>query len=154
MAIEYISLSLNPRMTLYSRKSLYSCIQANQNHELLAEFEEALNTFEWALYDVRRLLYSKRVVHRKVEGLAKGTRREMAELLAEHSDKSGIPLSHEAGMPRLHLVPRQPGVYPSAEQMLVTAPAFPVDKSRKTFEKSWQKIFPAAAPLIQLESAA
>jgi hypothetical protein len=44
---------------------------------------------------------------------------------------------------RLYLRRRQPGVYPSAEEMLVAAPALAEDKGKPTFERTWAHIVAA-----------
>ena len=157
LLIERLSLSLNERMTLYSSKSLYSCLRTDDNRALLDEFESTLDRIEYKLYRVRRVIHSRRVTHRKVEGIAAGSRSEMAEMLAHRAETEGIPLSHEADIPRLYLKRRAPGLYPDTEEMIVAAPALAVDKGRASFERSWarvaQQFYQVPSP-VQIERSA
>ena len=50
LMLEYVAMALNPRMTLYSGKSLLSSIRADENPKALAIFNQMLATEQWAIY--------------------------------------------------------------------------------------------------------
>ena len=73
LMMEYVSMALNPRMTLYSGKSLLNSIRADNNARALELFNEMLAAEEWAIYRVRRI-YFKGSCWRKTEIIKRGSR--------------------------------------------------------------------------------
>jgi hypothetical protein len=58
LMLEYVSMALNPRMTLFSGKSLLSSIRADGNARALEIFHHMLSVEEWAIYRVRRIYFN------------------------------------------------------------------------------------------------
>jgi hypothetical protein len=71
--LEYVSMALNPRMSLYSGRSLMNLIRADGNMRVLELFEDMLNADTWAVYRVRRI-YFQNSCWRKTEIVSRGTR--------------------------------------------------------------------------------
>ncbi len=95
----------------------------------------------WTLMRVRRIRYTKTLVHRRTDEPARGTRRRMDILLREAAVRHNLPLTGEGGHRRLYVL-RVPdsAVYPQAEEMLVVAPATVESKSRANFEHRWSRV--------------
>ena len=84
LLIEFIALAMNPRATLYPKRSLYKVATAHQLHRGLQLFDDHLAHCEWGYYRVRRLYHMKAgdphqkgLTDRAVERLATGTRAAM-----------------------------------------------------------------------------
>ena len=75
LLLEHISLSMNPRGTLYRKGSLRSIVEQDGNRAVLAKFKENLDASEFALYRVRRIYSKKGKADRAVEKITTGTRR-------------------------------------------------------------------------------
>ena len=90
MMLEHVSLSLNPRGTLYRDQSLIEITKANGNALAIGSFRRQLDEAEWAIYRVRRIYQpgkdkngvtnpnKKGVAYRAVEQLIAGLQRETA----------------------------------------------------------------------------
>jgi len=140
IVLERTALALNPRMTLYSRRSVEELIEEDGNLAALEIANETLSRSEWKLMRVQRLRTSKGVAHRRTQELVKGTQEEMALRLEELSAQMNLPLSFEGGMPRIYLMrPRVDSALPIAEEILVVVPATVESKSRKNFMRLWHE---------------
>jgi hypothetical protein len=141
VVLERTARALNPRMTLYSRRSVEELIEADGNTQALEIADEFLNSAEWKLIRVQRLRTNKGVAHRRTEELARGSRSEMSLRLEEMASRLKLPFSFEGGHRRLYLLrPQDGGAYPLAEEMLVIVPATVESKSRKNFMRRWNEI--------------
>src|SRR5262245_8773813 len=72
LALEYQSLCLNPRGTLYRNRTLLSVVVANEHAETLRQFKTKLDDAEYALFRVRRIYSGPGRADRAVERLATG----------------------------------------------------------------------------------
>lgn len=141
IVLERTAMALNPRMTLYSRRSVEELVEADGNTKALEIANEALSSVEWKLMRVQRLRTNKGVAHRRTEELARGSQSEMSLRLAEIAARMKLPLSFEGRQWRLYLLrPQEGNAYPIAEEMLVIVPATVESKSRKNFMRRWNEI--------------
>jgi len=140
MLLERVSTALNPRMTLYPKKSVETCVRDDGNEDAVGNLEEVLAEEEWAVYRVRRIYWKKQRADRKVEGLHRGDREEIEARLAEMAAESGQPVTEVARSNRIYLAERQEDVYPTIEDMLVAAPGLVKDKAKKSFDGNWDSV--------------
>ena len=126
LAIEYMSLCLNYRGTLYAKKSLMEVLMQAGATDVISRCLSTMEQTTWAVYHVRRVYSRKGSADRSVQTVAHGTKGEM--------------LGHLFGMPGVTLETlrtitygwvrrREPDVYPSAEEFYVAAPAYVQDKA-------------------------
>src|SRR5262249_10785510 len=120
LLIEHVALTLNPKMTLYADRSLWSVLVNDVNQPALDAFEHRLERFAYALYRVRRIYKRKGGAERSVEKLAVGGR---LDCLRAFFASEGKIEKDPHGFLRRYLRKARPGVYPAAEEMLVVAPA-------------------------------
>lgn len=139
--IERTARAINPRITLFSRKSVEELLRADSNAAAIEEADRTLAAQSWKLMRVRRIRYSKTVTHRRTETLASGTHAAMDERLRQESQARGVPLTFEADHARVYLrrIP-EATPYPHAEEMITVAPATVADKCRANFERRWHEI--------------
>ncbi len=139
LALEYGSLAMNPRGTLYRDKALIDVMQEAGNVQALELHRHYLETCEWALYRVRRIYSAKGRADRCVEKFDVGTRREMEELL-QRQVAAGSYVQQTRGITYVYQRQRQPNQYPTAEDYLVAAPSRVQTKARygvPWFENKW-----------------
>lgn len=135
--LEFVSLALNPRMTLYARKgTLLDALRRDGNEAALRNFEARLGATTWGLYQVRRVYFRGGRADRSVVRHHEGEREAMQQML--HRLANGN-LVTEGGHPRVYVHQREEGVYPTFEEMWVACPAVVVDKERKRFKTVWAK---------------
>ena len=132
LSLEYQSLSLNPRGTLYRDRTLSTIITEDGNIDALAQFERTLATSLWALYRVRRIYKGPGHADRAVEKLETGARDAMQARFAENS--SGLTVRVEHGISYGYVREREPDRYPTVEEFYVIAPAVIESKARYGFE--------------------
>jgi hypothetical protein len=140
LLIEFVSLALNPRMTLFSGgRSLRSVVEADDRlGAARARFAEELQRRPWALYEVRRVFYAPGVADRKVEALATGSYEEMVQAIAERAAQEQLEVEVNGEYRRVHPRRRvEASTYPMVEHMLTIAPSTVADKSRKRFNAAW-----------------
>lgn len=139
--IERTARAINPRITLYSRRSVEDLLRADGNEEAIGRADEELRRGEWTLMRVRRIRYTKILVHRRTETLARGTRADMNTWLEREAARRRVPLTSEGGHSRLYLLrPPEAAAYPHAEEMIVVAPGTVADKSRANFARRWHEL--------------
>jgi hypothetical protein len=139
--IERTARAINPRITLFSRRSVEDLLRADGNTAAIEAADRVLAAQNWKLMRVRRIRYSKTVTHRRTETLACGTRAAMDEHIRLEAESRGLPLILEAGHARIHLrrIP-EATPYPHAEEVITVAPAIVKDKCRANFERRWHEI--------------
>lgn len=141
LLVEFVSVALNPRMTLFKNRSLQSVIEADGNEIALAHFLQTLQDQPWALYEVRRVFYAPGVADRKVEAVSTGSYADMVAALGQRAAEQLVPATVEADGPfrRVYLRrrPESGESYPQVEHLLTVAPATVQDKSRKRFSAAW-----------------
>lgn len=139
--IERTARAINPRITLYSRRSVEEILREDGNAEALERADRELEAAEWTLMRVQRIRYTKTLVHRRTEALARGTRTEMRRRLEQEAARRRLPLTHEGNHPRLYLR-KMPDLatYPTAEELVTIAPGTICDKARTNFESRWRRL--------------
>lgn len=141
VVIERTARIVNPRITLYSRRSVEELLRADGNDEALALADREMERMEWTLMRVQRIRYTKTLVHRRTEELARGTPSEMNARLEREARRRQLPLTNEGGHSRLYLLRApEPATYPSAEEMIVVAPGTVESKSRANFARRWHEL--------------
>jgi len=146
--MEYMSLCFNPRMTLYTNKSLIDVLDEDGNEGALRLFHEHERHVGYAIYHVRRLYFGPSNADRSLVRMqAQGSRQELERLLIREEgaeqDERGIvravriPLEKKTRKVILDGKKKTILVEPTAEEMFVVAPAFVQDKVADGFEAHW-----------------
>ncbi len=134
MFLEYQAMALNPRSTLYKKRSLKDTLLESEfsfDHakHLLAEF---ISGSPWALYRVRR--HVKGMSRRSVEVLDRGSKMDMAFAV----EKFG---RIDRGDPYWRVWLRRKGTeQPWGEELLVAMPEMVEPKTRPGFEQAWSEL--------------
>jgi hypothetical protein len=141
VVIERTARAINPRITLYSRRSVEDLLREDGNTGAIELADAELQKGSWTLMRVQRIRYAKTLVHRRTEELARGTRGEMDSRLAREAARLHIALTHEGGQARLFTL-RAPdaSTYPNAEEMIVVAPGTVESKCRANFARRWHEL--------------
>jgi hypothetical protein len=134
LLLEHMSLCLNPRMTLYSNKSLLEVLKRDGNDAAIALFERNLGGLGSAVYHVRRIYTAKAHADRSVEPVARGTMAEMERAI----ERIGPAMEDKYGILRLTTIEREPDTYPSLEEMFVVGPDLVPEKKKATFDRKWE----------------
>lgn len=144
LAVEFMSLVLNPRMGIFGERTLRQIVEKSDNDKAIATFQERLDKHEtWAVYRVRRAYVGKAKASRELTTVFTGTRKEAAQKLIELSH--GFVETDQHGIVRAYMERRRENVYPTREDMFVLGPAGVPDKvERKTFNDRWAKVEAAA----------
>lgn len=161
MMLEHVSLSLNPRGTLYRDQSLIEITKANGNALAIGSFRRQLDEAEWAIYRVRRIYQpgkdkngvtnpnKKGVAYRAVEQLIAGLQRETAIEKLRELAAAQDHIVEQRGITYVYRQVRA-DVYPTREEFLVALPAVVATKARyglDWFENKWSSaqgiLFPA-----------
>lgn len=139
LILEFGSICLNPRMTLYADRSLRSVLEADGNTAALALMQQRLDALLWSLYYVRRVYTGKGLAWRSVERITTGSRRAIDTRLTITARAEGLPVVEADGVRRAYRYERA-DTYPAVEAFLVAAPAVIEEKERKGFPKLWSKV--------------
>lgn len=132
LLMEHMSLTLNPRGTLYSKEALVDMVMDSNNLAALQEYKEAISNIPWTIYHVRRIYLKKKTTYRAVQSYGKFTRAEAEqELLNMHAGKS----VKKRDFHYLYQLERVKEQYPSREEIYVVGPALVADKAR--YGMSW-----------------
>ena len=163
MLLEYVSLALNPRGTLYRNQSLIEITDASGNRLATESYEQKLDETSWAVYRVRRLYHAAKAKDGSPLENKKGTAIRAVERLTEEIDRTEAlahlqtlitPTDEVVMLRHIGYVYRQRCAtrYPTREEFLVAAPAVVEAKARyglEWFEDQWnrrqQELFPLAA---------
>lgn len=140
LMLEYQSLCLNPRGTLYRDRTLMSVIVGHDHAETLRVFRERLEAAEFALYRVRRIYKRAGRADRAVEKLAVGSLDEMNVCFEQMAP--GFDLHVEHCIRYGFIRKREEGKYPTTEEFFVVAPAVVDSKTRygfAWFESRWRE---------------
>ncbi len=143
LMLEHISLSMNPRGTLYRKGSLRSIVEQDGNRAALAAFNERLDASEFALYRVRRIYSKKGKADRSVERVMTGTRSEVEREFRRIS--RGLISDTQHGIRYAYEVERIAESYPAFESFYVCAPATVASKARygfDWFDEKWNRLNP------------
>src|SRR5581483_7937677 len=100
MTLEHMSLTLNPRGTLYKGRSLIQITREAGNQAAIEQYQRTLEAENWALYRVRRIYSRPGKADRAVETLAVLKGQMMAwDALKNVSMEHGIPIEQRRGIP-------------------------------------------------------
>lgn len=163
MLLEYVSLALNPRGTLYRNQSLIEITRASGNSPAVESYEQKLDATRWTVYRIRRIYHAAKAKDGSFLYNKKGMAIRAVERLAGEIEKTEA-LAHLHGLieptdelvvqREIQYVYRQRCAtrYPTREEFLVAAPAVVESKARyglDWFEEQWnrrqQELFPLAA---------
>lgn len=153
LQLELVSLTLNPRGTLYKKQSLYEYADQSGNVDAITAFEEKLARQSWRVYRVRRIYGAKKdangqlLTERKSQALravehvsGEVARPEAMRLLEKKADQIGAALEYKRGIS--YLYQRRAGLlYPTREEYFVAGPAVVDAKARyglEWFEEQWE----------------
>jgi len=132
LLLEYQSLCLNPRGTLYRNRTLLSIIITDQHTETLRCFRARLEEAEYALFRVRRIYSAPGRADRAVERLETGSRGEMINRFEQISPSLDVRIEHDIHYG--YVRERQPDRYPAHEEFFVVGLAVVESKSRYGFD--------------------
>jgi hypothetical protein len=164
LMLEHMSLTLNPRGTLYRDKSLIQITDESGNVPAIEVYQGTLYRQPWALYRVRRIYFAARDQQGNPLASKKGTAMRCVERLEDGltsadailrlsamADTLGRQLVEQRNIRYLY-TERCGADYPTREAFYVAAPAVVETKARygvPRFEEYWdqrqQELFPAAA---------
>jgi hypothetical protein len=151
LMLEHLSLSMNPRGTLYPGKSLVQITTASANQAAMEQYRSALDRTEWTVYRVRRLYYAAKDKLGQSHPEKKGTAIRAVEQLMEAVSRTealaqlrklGAPageVTEKRGITYIYWL-RCGTTYPTREEFLVAAPAVVEPKARygmEWFEEQW-----------------
>lgn len=152
MLLEHVSLSLNPRGTLYRDQGLIEIAEASGNQPASAYFHQKLEQQSWTVYRVRRLYRAGKDKHGNLSPEKKGNAIRAVERLAPDTDRATAienlrslaePDNEIVELRSIRYVYRERcgACYPTREEFLVAAPAVVEAKARyglEWFERQWQ----------------
>ncbi len=146
LSLELVSLTLNPRGTLYKDRSLFEITQANANADALEIFERQIETQPWRVYRVRRIYAAKKDdagrdmperkgnANRAVEHVSAAVSMSQAKtLLRQKAEHTGLPLTEKRGISYLYVQRTGPS-FPTREEYFVAGPAVVEEKARYGLE--------------------
>lgn len=133
--LEHVSLSMNPRGTLYAKASLIDTLRKSGAEKILKLYENALETAAWGLYRVRRVYSKKGKADRAVQKLETGSRNDMSTKLVKAAKAQGLQTVEQRGITYAYVRQRAKDIYPAVEEFFVAAPATVETKVRHTMER-------------------
>lgn len=140
--LEHVSLSMNPRGTLYAKSSLIDILKSNGGDKILKLYEKALDSAAWGLYRVRRIYTKKGKADRAVQKMETGSRDSMAEKLVKAAKANHLETVELRGITYAYVRQRAKDVYPAVEEFFVAAPATVETKVRfdnmDRFDANWK----------------
>jgi len=147
LLLEYTSLCLNHRSTLYKTRSLMSVLRSVSSTHALECFRRLLHETPMATYRVRRIMTSKGHGYRCTERIDSDELHELIPAL------NLTPITFHPGdydITTGYAIQRDPNVFPAREEFYVRAPATIASRSRygiAWFEQKWLEA--AQASLFQ-----
>jgi hypothetical protein len=157
--LERVSVSLNPRQTLYIDRSYEEMLAGSGIHgATFAALDELLGGVEWTLYHVRRGFSIGRdkngqqdpsiqgPASRDVAAVVHGTREDMGRALASQAVCLGSTVEVEGGVARVW-VSRKGQTFPCREELFVAVPGRIEDKKGPGFDARWAAAAPAPRQL-------
>lgn len=151
MMLEHVSLSLNPRGTLYRNRSLIEITDANGNYIAADNYRTKLDRSPWAVYRVRRLYYARKDKNGKAQPDKKGIAYRAVERITDDLARlAAVDHLHSLAMSANQIAVRRgitylyrehcAGTFPTREEFLVAAPAVVETKARyglDWFDNKW-----------------
>ncbi|MEH1124780.1 hypothetical protein [Micromonospora sp. CPCC 206061] len=143
--LEYAALACNPRSKLFGRTSAHQFAARHGFTAALRQTAQRRATGAWNLIEIRRVYTARRgqadrkgTAWRSLRQLATGDHATLRADLARRAAAAGVPVDvddigvHRAWLRRAALP------YPTAEHLLLVAPAGAIDKQRTGFERLWR----------------
>ena len=149
--LELLSLSLNPRGTLYPKRSLIKITLASGDLKTTSAFKDLLQGSEWSVYRVRRIYHAlkadgvsdpkkKGTADRAVEQLHTFSSREEADRFLDRvAAELGLEMETSRGL-RYAYRERRGNDYPAREEFYTVAPSYVQTKARygiERFDDQW-----------------
>lgn len=157
LLIEHVSTAMNPRATLFSRKSLRSILRkAPEFAVVFTAYEQKISDLSWSIYRVRRIYSKKGKADRCIEVLETGSRSGITAVFAGYSGQARR-LETIEGITYAYLCERGEQ-YPAFEEYYVAAPAMAHTKARygvPWFDGKWASLMlqqPLVTDLPELEA--
>lgn len=135
--IEYVSMALNHRQSLYPKgRTLFAAVNGLGMEGIIKRFHDMLSDTVWGLYWVRRIYYAPSKAFRSIRLISEGSWSEMQE---EELPTYG-EISLEGGIPRVIMIPRIEKQYPVLEEVIVAAPRTvePKETPKEGYDENWQ----------------
>lgn len=151
LLLEHVSLSLNPRCTLYRNQSLIDITDTSGNDIATNSFRRKLDAASWAVYRVRRIYAAgkdsngmpcstkKGTVLRAVERLTGELQRVEAMAHLSRLSAEGDEIEVRRGITYVYRC-RRDSSFPTREEFFVASPAVVETKARyglDRFEEQW-----------------
>ena len=144
LALEHVSMALNPRGSLYKNRSLIEITQDAGNETALKNYGELLRSERWALYRVRRVYPAKATADRAVEVFGVYENEIAAvEALRGAAARLARPVEMSRGIPYVWCERRSETEFPTREEFMTVAPAVVATKARNgipRFEQKWSAL--------------
>lgn len=151
MLLEHVSLSMNPRGTLYRDQGLIEIVESSGNPQALANFRQMLDRRPWTVYRVRRIYRAGKDKSGNLSPSKKGGAVRAVERIAGETNRATAIDSLRALIRPGNQVSEKRGIlyvyrehcrasYPAREEFLVAAPAVVETKARyglEWFEQQW-----------------
>jgi hypothetical protein len=137
LLIEYTSLCLNHRSSLYKNRSLMSVLRAHNNTSGINAFHDLLSRTPMATYRVRRIMTSKGHGHRCTQRIDEIT---LDELLSTKTLKPIVTHPDDYSIRVGFAIERELDTFPTREEFYVTAPTTVASRARygiPWFETKW-----------------
>ncbi len=137
LLIEYTSLCLNHRSSLYKNRSLMSVLRAHNNTAAINAFRDLLNRAPMATYRVRRIMTSKGHGHRCTQRIDETT---LDEFLSSKALKPVVAHPDDYAIRVGFAIERELDIFPTREEFYVTAPTTIASCARygiPWFESKW-----------------
>jgi 5-methylcytosine-specific restriction endonuclease McrA len=152
LMLEHLSLSMNPRGTLYPSKSLVQITLASGNHRATSGFQRKLDESDWAIYRIRRLYHAAKDKSGALHPEKKGTALRAVEKLTDTVTRAEANLRLRELAVSTDEIVEQRGIsyvyrlrcgmqYPTREEFFVAAPALVAAKARYSmqwFDQQWE----------------
>jgi len=144
LLLEYTSLCLNHRSTLYKNRSLMSVLRKAANTTALESFQQLVSKTPMATYRVRRIMTSKGHGHRCTEQV------DTDNLDALIAERGLTPITFHPDDYRIetgYAIQRDPENFPAREEFYVRAPATVASRARygiSWFDEKWKALDQAA----------
>lgn len=136
LLIEYTSLCLNYRSSLFKNRSLMSVLRAHNNSVAINAFHHLINRTPMATYRVRRIMTSKGHGHRCTQRID-----ETLDQLISSTGLTPIVLHpDDYNIEAAFLIERELDTFPTREEFYVTAPTTVASRARygiPWFETKW-----------------
>lgn len=144
MALEHVSLALNPRGMLYKKHSLIEIACAEGNEAAITQYHHRIHSGPWALYRVRRIYSARGRADRAVEKIGAFADRKSAEQeLHALAQEFCFTVERLRGIHYVWRERRSETMFPTREDFMTVAPAAVDDKARyglAWFERKWTSL--------------